>query len=75
MELLKDWEKENSTQRAVDFYNDYRVIMADLMQEQRSFLKTLNRKENISDDLIRQQLELIDLEEEKMRQHFSFGNE
>ena len=75
MELLKDWEKENSVARADEFYKDYRGITADLMSEQRELLKTLNKKENISDDLIRQQLELLDLEEEKMRQHFAYGQE
>ena len=46
------------------------MIMADLMKAQRHLLKELNKKEGISDDIIRQQLELLDLEEEKMRQHF-----
>jgi Na+/H+ antiporter len=72
MELLKDWEKEDSAKRADAFYKDYRTVMADLLQQQRSLLNTLNKKENISDELIRQQLELLDLEEEKMRQHFAY---
>ena len=71
MELLKDWEKEDSVQRADDFYKDYRTIMADLTKQQRALLVTLNKKENISDEIIRQQLELLDLEEEKLRQHFA----
>lgn len=70
MELLKDWEKEDSETRADKFYADYRTIMADLMRQQRALLKNLNKKEGISDDIIRQQLELLDLEEEKLRQHF-----
>jgi CPA1 family monovalent cation:H+ antiporter len=44
--------------------------MADLMHQQRTLLKNLNKKEGINDDIIRQQLELLDLEEEKLRQHF-----
>ena len=75
MELLKDWEKEDTVARADTFYKDYRTIMDDLMSEQRALLKTLNKKENISDDIIRQQLELLDLEEEKMRQHFAYNDE
>jgi len=70
MELLKDWEKEDGEGRADKFYGDYRTIMADLMQQQRTMLKDLNKKEGINDDIIRQQLELLDLEEEKLRQHF-----
>jgi Na+/H+ antiporter len=70
MELLKDWDKDDNEARAGEFYKDYRKIMARLLQEQRALLQTLNKKENISDDLIRQQMELLDLEEEKLRQHF-----
>lgn len=71
MELLKDWEKDDNLKRADEFYHDYRDIMAHLMREQRKLLKTLNKKENISDDLIKQQLELLDLEQEKMRLHLA----
>jgi CPA1 family monovalent cation:H+ antiporter len=70
MELLKDWEQEDSEKRADAFYGDYRTIMSDLMQQQRAFLKDLNKKDGINDEIIRQQLELLDLEEEKLRQHF-----
>jgi len=31
---------------------------------------TLNKKENISDEIVKQQLDLLDLGEEKLRQHF-----
>ena len=75
MELLNDWEKDNGAERADDFYHDYRTIMSDLISEQRKLLKTLNRKENINDDIIKQQLELLDLEEEKNHQHFTHNEE
>jgi len=71
MELLKDWDKDDSETRATEFYKDYRQIMARLLKEQRALLQTLNKKESISDDLVRQQMELLDLEEEKLRQHFA----
>lgn len=70
MELLKDWDKDGNEERAVEFYKDYRKIMAHLIKKQRELLLTLNKKENISDDLVKHQLELLDLEEEKLRQHF-----
>ncbi|MEO6520074.1 MAG: Na+/H+ antiporter [Mucilaginibacter sp.] len=70
MELLKDWDKDGNEKRAEEFYKDYRHIMAHLLKEQRALLLTLNKKENISDDLVKQQFELLDLEEEKLRQHF-----
>jgi len=70
MELLKDWDKDDTEARALEFYKDYRKVMARLLQEQRALLQTLNKKENISDDIIKQQMELLDLEEEKLRQYF-----
>jgi Na+/H+ antiporter len=73
MEFLKDWKKDDNVGRANDFYKDYRKIMAHLLREQRALLLTLNKKENISDTLVRHQLELLDLEEEKLRQHFEAG--
>jgi Na+/H+ antiporter len=72
MELLNDWQKDNNQQRADEFYHDYREITDALRDAQRTLLHTLNKKENISDDIIKQQLELLDLEEEKMRQAFQF---
>lgn len=72
-EFLKDWEKDDGAARAEDFYKDYRKVMAHLLSEQRKLLLTLNRKENISDTLVRHQLELLDLEEEKLRRHFESG--
>lgn len=71
MELLKDWEKDDNEARATEFYKDYREIMARLLKEQRALLQTLNKKESISDTLIKHQMELLDLEEEKLRQHFA----
>jgi monovalent cation/hydrogen antiporter len=70
MELLQDWNKDGNEERAEVFYKDYRIIMARLLKEQRELLLVLNKKENISDELVRQQFELLDLEEEKLRQFF-----
>jgi len=70
MDLLKDWSQDGNDKRAEEFYHDYREIMTDLMAQQRALLLQLNKKDGIADDIIRHQLELIDLEEEKMRQHF-----
>ncbi len=75
MELLNDWKKGDNQTRADAFYHDYRTILADLMNEQRTLLKNLNKKEGINDDIIRQQLDLLDLEEEKLRQHFTNSEE
>jgi CPA1 family monovalent cation:H+ antiporter len=75
MALLKDWEKDDNAKRADDYYRDYRKIMSHLMQEQRKLLHTLNKKESINDVIVKQQLDLLDLEEEKLRQHFAHEEE
>lgn len=68
--MLKDWENQDNRTQVDTLFHDYKRIMEVLIDEQRKLLKSLNKKENINDDLIRQQLELLDLEEEKLRRHF-----
>lgn len=54
---------------------EYREVMMEVFNIQRSLLMTLNKKENIHDDIIRQQLELVDLEEEKIRRHLDAASD
>lgn len=68
--LLDSWQKEESRALVDSQFQDYKKIMEVIISEQRGLLKTLNKKENINDELIRQQLALLDLEEEKIRRHF-----
>ena len=70
MELLNEWKKDGGRERSDEFYHDYRIILDEMRTEQRQLLKMLNKKEGINDDIIRDQLELLDIEEEKMRRHF-----
>lgn len=69
MELLKDWRQEDAADREDAFYHEYRTVRTDLIEAQRKYLSTLNHKENINDDIVRQQLSLLDLEEERIRKH------
>jgi len=70
MKLLKDWDKGDNHAREKFYYNDYLKIMGHLLKEQRKLLHALNKKEEISDDLVKHQFDLLDLEEEKLHQHF-----
>ncbi|MFD0752161.1 Na+/H+ antiporter [Mucilaginibacter calamicampi] len=70
MKLLKDWDKGDNHAREKFYYNDYLKIMAHLLKEQRKLLHALNKKEEISDELVKHQFDLLDLEEEKLHQHF-----
>jgi monovalent cation/hydrogen antiporter len=70
MNLLADCDTVIGEACAADIYNDYRKIVDHILTEQRALLRSLNRKENISDELIRHQMDLLDLEEENLRQLF-----
>jgi hypothetical protein len=75
MVLLKDWSEDDNDSRSAVFYHDYKMVMADLLHEQRKLLAQLNKKAEVDESIIRHQLALLDLEEEKLRQHFSYGEE
>ena len=69
MELLKDWREEDAAEREEQFYHEYRSIRTELIAEQRKYLSDLNKQKEINDDIIRQQLDLLDLEEERIKRH------
>ena len=70
MDLLVDCDTVIGEACAADIYKDYRQVVDHLLKEQRALLQTMNKKENISDELIRHQMDLLDLEEENLRQLF-----
>jgi CPA1 family monovalent cation:H+ antiporter len=70
MDLLVNCDTVIGEACAADIYKDYRQIVDHLLKEQRALLQTMNKKENISDELIRHQMDLLDLEEENLRQLF-----
>jgi Na+/H+ antiporter len=69
MELLKDWRQDDAADREDAFYHEYRTVRTDIIEAQRKYLSSLNRNEDINDDIVRQQLALLDLEEERIRKH------
>ncbi|MCP9751605.1 hypothetical protein EGI32_11590 [Ferruginibacter sp. HRS2-29] len=73
MEIFREWEDDHIRDRVDAFYVDYVRVQNELIVKQREFLKTLNKKEGISDGGIRNQLALLDLEQEKMRQYFEWN--
>lgn len=59
--------KEKLKMPQADFYSaEHKSIYLAILEEQRLFLIEKNKDVNTSDDLIRQQLHMIDLEEEKL---------
>jgi Na+/H+ antiporter len=69
-DILKDWENPDNKAKAYEFYKEYREVLSRLLEQQRALLLGLNKNDKVNDDIVKQQLELLDLEEEKLRQHF-----
>lgn len=65
--LIEEQIGANNQQVTDQQAGEFQAIMMDVLKEQRSLLLTFNKKENVPDDIIRRQLELLDLEEEKIR--------
>jgi len=69
---LLDHSIETEDRRTIDKEaGEYQVIMIDILNVQRNMLLALNKKETVHDEVVRQQLELVDLEEEKVKRHLS----
>ncbi|GAB3935028.1 Na+/H+ antiporter [Mucilaginibacter myungsuensis] len=73
MELLKDWEQDDNDRREAEFYQDYCQIMVNLFTKQRDLLHQINKGDDIDEEIIKHQMDLIDLEEEKFRQQCVIG--
>ena len=65
--LVAHWESK-AKQGAFDPKNEHtRRVMLDMLESQRQHLVEINRDPDISEELVRQELYLIDLEEERLR--------
>lgn len=65
--LLHHWEEK--TKASDDRWMDEqtKLIFFEMLQKQREFLIILNKRPDTDEETIRQQLYLIDLEEERLR--------
>lgn len=65
--ILKQWE-ERAKATDDDWMNDQtKAIFVDLLEIQRHYLVELNKDVSINEEIIRQQLYQIDLEEERLK--------
>jgi CPA1 family monovalent cation:H+ antiporter len=65
--LLNHWE-EKAKSSSDDWMNSKtKSIFLEMLESQRSYLDNLNRHDGIDEEVIRWQLYLIDLEEERMK--------
>lgn len=71
MELFNNSNQHDSQEKLDSIYKDYRMILEDILQKQRLRLKMLNKEESFSHDLIRERLDMLDMEEERIDHYFS----
>lgn len=68
--LMKHWEEKSKASDDSWMNENTKVIFFELLESQRQFLTTLNKDPKIDEEIIRQQLYQIDLEEERLRTIF-----
>ena len=65
--LLRHWE-EKSTATDEDWMNDTtKALYLEMLEDQRKYMSDLNNDPHVDEEMIREQLYLIDLEEERIR--------
>jgi CPA1 family monovalent cation:H+ antiporter len=65
--LLHHWEEKSKASND-DWMNEKtKLIFFEMLESQRKFLEDLNKDPHIDEEIIREQLYLIDLEEERMK--------
>jgi Na+/H+ antiporter len=65
--FLKQWEERTKAADDSWMNEKTKVIFVELLESQRAYLTELNKDPSISEDIIRQQLYQIDLEEERLK--------
>ncbi len=65
--FIKQWEERAKAADDTWMNAKTKIIFADLLESQRNYLTELNKDPNIDEEIIRQQLYQIDLEEERLK--------
>ena len=65
--ILKQWEERSKASDDSWMNEKTKVIFVDLLESQRQYLTQLNKDPSIDEEIIRQQLYQIDLEEERLK--------
>lgn len=67
--LLTHWEEKTKSSKEEWWNEQTKVIFYEMLETQRRYLADLNKDPSIDEEVIRMQLYLIDLEEERMKTH------
>jgi Na+/H+ antiporter len=65
--LVKQWEEKTKAIEGTAMNKKTKAIFVEVLEAQRQYLSELNKDANIDEELIRQQLYQIDLEEERLK--------
>lgn len=65
--LLKHWDEQAKAEDESWMNDKMKVVFLELLEHQRQYLSDLNKDPSIDEELIREQLFLIDLEEERLK--------
>lgn len=65
--LLKQWEERVKAGEATGMNEKTKALFTELLESQRQYLTELNKDPTINEELIRQQLYQLDLEEERLK--------
>ena len=65
--VLKHWEDQVNSQDIRWIDDNIKIVLLEMFEIQRDYLKELNKNPEINEELIRQQIHQIDLEEERIR--------
>ncbi len=65
--ILKYWEDQSKAQETKWIDEDIKDVLIEIFELQRIYLSELNKDPEIDEDLIRQQIHQIDLEEERIK--------
>ena len=65
--VLKHWETQAENQDIRWMDDDVKDVLLEMFELQRAYLNELNKDSEINEEIIRQQIHQIDLEEERIR--------
>ncbi|HTN18026.1 MAG TPA: hypothetical protein VL092_10120, partial [Chitinophagaceae bacterium] len=65
--ILKHWEEKTNAADDSGMNDKTKAILYELLESQRQYLSALNKEASVNEEIIRQQLYQIDLEEERLK--------
>lgn len=71
LDMLETRANEKQVENKLIHYKNYRTVVLDLLETQRTLLQGLNKRQDIDEEIIKKFHTLLDMEEEKIRRQFA----